>query len=97
MKHSKAPKPSWHSKQRRIYESDPVSLSTRYEVLKRANKRFELCGVRDGDQGYEDRLPLHVDHIVPRSKGGSNGIENLQVLCMACNLGKSNRDDTDFR
>ncbi len=79
------------------YESDPVSLSTRYEVLKRANKRCELCGVQDGDQGYADRLPLHVDHIVPRSEGGSNRIENLQVLCMACNLGKSNRDDTDFR
>ena len=79
------------------YESDPVSLSTRYEVLKRANKRCELCGVSEGDEGYEDRLPLHVDHIVPRSKGGSNEIENLQVLCMACNLGKSNRDDTDFR
>jgi hypothetical protein len=79
------------------YESDPVSLSSRYEVLKRANKRCELCGVKDGDEDYDNRLPLHVDHIVPRSKGGSNEIQNLQVLCMACNLGKSNRDDTDFR
>ncbi len=79
------------------YQSDPVSLSTRYEVLKRANKRCELCGVGDGDSGYEDLLPLHVDHIVPRSKGGSNDADNLQVLCSACNLGKSNRDDTDFR
>jgi predicted restriction endonuclease len=69
----------------------------RYEVLKRANKRCALCGVKDGDEEYEDRLPLHIDHIVPRSKGGSNEIEILQVLCRACNLGKSNRDDTDFR
>ena len=69
----------------------------RYEALKRAGKRCELCGVEEGDSNYENRLPLHVDHIVQRSKGGSNDIENLQVLCRACNLGKGNRDDTDFR
>ena len=79
------------------FATAPVSTGVRYEVLKRANKRCELCGVQDGDEGYEDRLPLHIDHIVPRSKGGSNEIDNLQVLCRACNLGKSNRDDTDFR
>jgi hypothetical protein len=75
----------------------PRNLGIRYEVLKRANKRCELCGVQEGDEGYEDRLPLHIDHIEPRSKGGSNEIDNLQVLCRACNLGKSNRDNTDFR
>ena len=83
----------WESR----YASEPVSTSVRYEALKRAGKRCELCGVKEGDSNYENRLPLHVDHIVPRSKGGSNDIENLQVLCRACNLGKGNRDDTDFR
>jgi ATP adenylyltransferase len=79
------------------FATAPVSTGVRYEVLKRANKRCALCGVQEGDEGYEDRLPLHIDHIEPRSKGGSNEIDNLQVLCRACNLGKSNRDDTDFR
>ena len=79
------------------YEAEPVPLSSRYEVLKRAGKRCELCGVAEGDENYQERLPLHVDHITPRSKGGSNDLDNLQALCRACNLGKGNRDDTDFR
>ena len=79
------------------YEAEPVPLSSRYEVLKRAGKRCELCGVAEGDENYQERLPLHVDHITPRSKGESNDLDNLQALCRACNLGRGNRDDTDFR
>jgi 5-methylcytosine-specific restriction endonuclease McrA len=72
-----------------MMQRDPVPQSTRYTVLKRDGKCL-LCG-----NGPDD-APLEVDHIVPRSKGGSNDISNLQVLCRPCNQGKSNSDDTDF-
>ena len=33
-----------------------------------------------------------VDHVVPRSEGGSDGVANLQLLCDACHLEKTQED-----
>jgi diadenosine tetraphosphate (Ap4A) HIT family hydrolase len=68
-----------------------VPGSVRYEVLKRAKYRCELCGV------HEEHAALHVDHILPRANGGSDDLSNFQALCMTCNTNKRDRDDTDFR
>lgn len=75
-----------------LLEMDSVPLPVRYDVLTRTPKCV-LCGAAPK---VDRDVRLHVDHIVPRSKGGSNEKSNLQVLCSECNLGKSNRDDTPF-
>ncbi len=39
----------------------------------------------------------HIDHITPVNQGGSNELENSQLLCPGCNLRKSDRTDAEFR
>jgi len=68
-----------------------ISGTIRYEVLKRAKFRCELCGISAKEKALE------VDHIIPRNKGGSDDISNFQSLCYSCNAMKRDRDDTDFR
>jgi hypothetical protein len=64
----------------------PFSTKGRFEVLTRAKYRCEICGASQADGAK-----LHVDHIVPVSKGGGNEPENLRCLCEPCNLGRSDR------
>lgn len=53
----------------------------------RALKEYHrLTCLRGGRRGPEIRLT--PDHVVPLSRGGGNGIENIQPLCRACNCGK---------
>jgi len=47
------------------------------------------CGVDVGDD-------YHVDHVVPLSKGGTNGPENLVVACPHCNLSKYAKHPMEF-
>ena len=68
-----------------------ISGTVKYEVLRRASLRCELCGVSNRDRALE------VDHIVPRNHGGSDDEANLQSLCYSCNAMKRDRDATDFR
>ena len=65
---------------------DP-SLRLRWHVLQR--DRFCCCGC-GASPALIPGVELHVDHIVPWSKGGETVLENLQTLCSVCNLGKSN-------
>src|SRR4051812_40064094 len=80
----------------RLYEHRRTALgdisgTDRYEVLRRAGFRCELCGTP------ADERALEVDHIIPRRHGGSDDHTNLQALCWRCNANKGARDDTDFR
>lgn len=63
-----------------------ISDKLRYQILKRDNFRCCACGA---SPAKDPSVELHIDHIVPYSKGGETTIDNLQTLCSKCNLGKS--------
>ena len=67
-------------------ERSKMTDSLRYDILKRDNFRCQICGAT-----ANDGLRLHVDHIIPVSKGGKTIESNLRTLCERCNLGKSNK------
>jgi len=69
-----------------------VMPALRWQVFQRDQWRCVSCG-RTSHNG----AILQVDHILPRSLGGGDMIDNFQTLCDVCNLGKSNRDATDLR
>lgn len=56
-----------------------VSKTTRSLVFERDGRVCRVCGATEH---------VTIDHIVPRSRGGTNAPENLQVLCGYCNRRK---------
>ena len=67
-------------------ERSKMTNSLRYDILKRDNFRCQICG-----SSAQDGVKLHVDHIIPVSKGGKTIKSNLRTLCERCNLGKSDK------
>ena len=69
-------------------ERSKMSDSLRYDILKRDGFKCTICGA-----SAQDGAKLHVDHILPVSKGGKTTKNNLRTLCSNCNLGKSDKYD----
>lgn len=70
-------------KQSAQYQRSLMTDKLRYQVLNRDHHKCVICGA-----SAKDGVKLHVDHIIPVSKGGKTELSNLRTLCERCNLGK---------
>lgn len=61
-------------------------LTLRFKVLARDGFRCVYCG----RSPVEDGVKLEIDHVVPKSKGGTDSFDNLVAACWECNQGKKN-------
>jgi hypothetical protein len=64
------------------WKREGLSLTTRFEVLSIAGFACRYCGDKSPD------AQLQVDHLKPKSEGGSDDLTNLVAACRSCNLGK---------
>ena len=66
----------------REQRSRRIPTAVKREVWRRDNGRCAECGSRER---------LEYDHIIPFSKGGSNTVRNVELLCEKCNRSKHNK------
>jgi len=73
-----------------LKELDEFTPELKKKILERDGYKCVICG-RGEKEGYE----LHVDHILPKDKGGKATLENGQILCSICNFRKKNYNQTE--
>ena len=69
-------------------QGELLGYDIREYLLNKWNRKCTYCGA--------ENIPLQVEHIDPKAKGGSNRISNLCLACEKCNLKKGTQDIKDF-
>lgn len=69
-------------------QGDLCGYEVREYLLEKWHRTCAYCGIQN--------VPLQVEHIVPKSKGGSNRISNLTLACEKCNIAKGVKPIEDF-
>lgn len=66
-----------------------VEHFTRAEIIARDDSTCYLCGKRCAPD------EIHLDHVIPLSKGGPHTRDNLRVACAPCNIRKADTLPSD--
>ena len=69
-------------------QGELLGYEVREYLLEKWDRKCAYCSA--------ENIPLQVEHIHPKSKGGSNRISNLCLACEPCNLKKGVQSITDF-
>ena len=55
------------------------------------NNQCAKCSISNEQHNINWGTNLHIDHILPVSKGGLTTVDNSQLLCVKCNTSKGSR------
>jgi 5-methylcytosine-specific restriction endonuclease McrA len=69
-------------------QGELVGYELRKYLLEKWGRECAYCGAKN--------VPLEIEHIQARSKGGSDRVSNLTLACTPCNIDKGNKDIKEF-
>jgi len=69
-------------------QGELAGYEIREYLLEKFGRRCAYCGATD--------RPLHVEHIVPKARGGTNRVSNLTLACEPCNTAKGTQTADEF-
>lgn len=73
-----------------LQKKERIPLNLRRRVIERDGLYCVYC-----DDDLRD-AEIHMDHVIPESKGGETSYNNLQVTCRKCNLAKGVLTEEEF-
>ncbi len=65
-----------------------MGYELREYLLEKWGRRCAYCGAKE--------LPLQIEHLVPRARGGTNRVSNLTLACQDCNQRKGTQTAAEF-
>ncbi|MEO0596436.1 MAG: RNA-guided endonuclease IscB, partial [Chloroflexota bacterium] len=65
-----------------------MGYEVREYLLEKWGRTCAYCGIKD--------VPLEIEHIIPKSREGSNRVNNLTLACHACNQDKGNQTASEY-
>lgn len=69
-------------------QGELLGYEVREYLLEKWRRKCAYCG--------KENIPLEIEHIVPKSRGGSNRISNLTLACTPCNQKKDTQTAEEF-
>jgi 5-methylcytosine-specific restriction endonuclease McrA len=73
-----------------LKQKERIPLHLRRRIIERDGLHCVYC---DDDLSNQE---IHMDHVIPESRGGTTSYDNLQVTCRKCNLAKGVLSEDDF-
>lgn len=69
-------------------QGELMGYEVREYLLEKWGRKCAYCGAKD--------VPLEVEHITPKARGGSNRVSNLSLACRPCNQRKGAQTAAEF-